>query len=80
MPAQAGAAGGGGNGAAGFHESLDIAFFNGLQIDLLGGGDDNGPNAFRHLPPAEDLRRRFDILQPSVGAGADDALLNGNFF
>ena len=76
MAAQAGAAGGGGHGAAGLDEGLDQALGHGVQGDLLGGGDDDAAHPVVNLAALEHRRGLTEVVQPAVGAGADDHLVN----
>ena len=76
MTAQAGSAGGRGDGAAGFNEGLDESLLHGLEVDGLGGGDDDAADARGNLAPLEDFRRGAKVGDPAIGARADDGLLD----
>ena len=76
MAAQAGAAGGGGDGAARLDEGLNETLLHGLEDDFLGGGDDDAPHAVGHLPALEDGGGGSQVADAAVGAGADDHLVD----
>ncbi|MPN09117.1 hypothetical protein SDC9_156405 [bioreactor metagenome] len=76
MAAQAGPAGGGGDNAARFDKILHQAQFHRVQIDLLGGRDDDGAHMACRFPAPQHLSRQDQVLQPAVGAGADDNLID----
>src|SRR5699024_2950060 len=73
---QAGAAGGGGDGAAGVDEGGHVAQLNALLEDVLGGGHHDAPHVVGHLLALQDLGGHGHVLQPAVGAGADDHLVD----
>ena len=50
----------------------------GLMPDLLAAGHDQRPDSLGHLSPLEDLGRRPQVLDPSVGAGADEDDIHGD--
>ena len=77
VSAQAGAAGGGGDGAARLDEGLNEALLHGLEDDLLGGGDDDAPHAVGHLLALEHRGGSPQVADAAVGAGADDHLVDG---
>src|SRR3712207_7481856 len=48
------------------------ALGDGLGADLLAAGDDQRAHGRRDLAAAQDLRRGAEVLDPAVGAGADE--------
>ena len=78
MTAQTGTACGGRYGTAGFNQSLDISCRHGVQHNLLGGRKHDAAYTLCHFASLENFGGLFDILQPAIGAGADDHLLDGH--
>ena len=78
MTAQAGAAGGSGDGTAGGDEDLGQALGDALHIHLLGGGDDDATDTVGYFSALQDLGGDAHIRYAAVGAGADDHLVDGH--
>ena len=77
VAAQTGAAGGGGDGGAGLNEVLNEALLHGLEHDLLGSGDDHAAHVGGNLLASHNGRSDAQVLNPAVGARADDHLVDG---
>ena len=76
MAAQAGAAGGGGDGTAGLDKGGHVAQVDAVLEDLLGGGDDDAADVIGNLLALQDLGGDGHVFQTAVGAGADDDLVD----
>ena len=79
MAAQTRAAGGSGDDAAGIHENVGIPTVHALAVHALGGGDDDAPDAGSQMMTLQHGGSGRHVRQLTIGAGADDNLVDGNF-
>ena len=80
MAAQAGAAGGRGDGAACVDKDLGQAFGDAVQVNLLGGRNDDAAHAVLHLAALHNFGGNAHVADAAVGAAADDHLVDGQAF
>ena len=78
MPAKAWATGRGRNNRARLDKDFRKPFLDTLEINLLRRRDYNGAHPGRDMPSLHNIRRNAYILNASVGARADHALLDFN--
>ncbi len=62
--------------SAGINKDINQSFLQCLFINSLCGGDDDHTHIGMHLVPLDHLRRLAYVLDPSVGAGAYDRLVD----
>jgi len=60
----------------GFHQVHQISSPPCLAVNLPRGGEDEHPHVLRDLLSLEDLRRHFEVIETTIGAGADDDLVD----
>ena len=80
MNTQAGGAARSGDRGAGFHQILDVSFFDAFFQHFIGSGDNDQPGIGCNVFSSQDPGRRGNILLPPAGAGTDIALVQFHFF
>lgn len=78
VPAETGTAGRGGNDGARVDKDIDQAFVDRLQVNVVGCGNDDATNALSHVSIFENGGCLPQIGNVTVGAGADDDLIDGD--
>ena len=73
---EAGTAGRRADDASGLNKDIEKPLFEGLPVDLLGGRDNNEPHIRSNLFSLKDLGRDPEVIETTIGAGANDDLID----